>query len=76
MSPALRTYIIAHKAAFKNIAVFTSSGGSKPDKVVAKIEALAGKNAIASEGFYDREYSEKKSTELNTKITAFAGKLK
>jgi flavodoxin len=75
MSPAIRTYITGNKAAFKEIAFFTSSGGSKPDKIVAKMETLAGKKAKASAGFFDSEHKEKARAKYEEKIKTFTAQL-
>jgi flavodoxin len=76
MTPAVRTYIATHKAAFKEIALFTSAASSKPDRTVGRMEELAGKKARASVGFFDREYSEKKRAVYEEKLKAFVAHLR
>jgi flavodoxin len=76
MTPAVRTYIADHKAAFKEIAFFTSAAGSKPETTVKKMETLAGKQAEAFVGFFDREYKEKKRAAYEEKLNAFVAKLR
>lgn len=76
MSPAVRTYITAHKAALKDIAFFTSAGATKPDGIVGKMEALAGKKARASEGFFDRELKDTNTASYEAKLNAFISRLK
>jgi flavodoxin len=76
MTPALRTYIAAHKAAFREIAVFTSAGGTKPEKIVGKMEDLAGKKARAQAGFFDSDYKEKNRARYEEKLNAFVAGLR
>jgi flavodoxin len=75
MTPAIRTYITNNKAAFKEIAIFTSSGGSRPEKTVERMETLAGKKAKAYIGFFDTEYKEKNKTKYEEKLQGFVAKL-
>jgi flavodoxin len=72
MTPAIRAYITAHKAEFKNVAFFTSAGSTKPDKIVKKLEALSGKTAKASAGFFDKDQTEKHKAAYAGKLDAFA----
>lgn len=76
MTPAIRTYITNNKAAFKEVAFFTSSGGSKPDKTVQRMETLAGKKAKAYAGFLDREYKEKNKAAYEEKLNGFIAQLR
>lgn len=76
MTPAVRTYITAHAAAFRKVALFTSAASSKPDRTVGKMEALIGKKASASIGFFDREYSDKKRAAYEEKLNAFVAQLR
>lgn len=76
MTPAARAYITAHKDAFKAVAFFTLAGGTKPDKIVAKMEALAGKKAVASTGIFDSELKEKNTAVYEQKLGAFIAALK
>lgn len=76
MTPALRAYITANKAVFKNVAFFTLSGSTKPDKIVKKMEVLSGKTARASTGFFDSDLKVKNRAAYEAKLKAFADKLK
>jgi len=76
MTPAVRTYIANNKAVLKQIAVFTTAGGTKPDKIVAAIEELAGKKALAFEGFFQGEIKDKNSAKYEDKLHAFLAKLR
>lgn len=76
MTPAIRTYITEHKAALKEIACFTSAGGTKPGRIVTRIEELSGKKAIATAGFFDRDLKEKNRVSYEEKLNAFIGSLK
>lgn len=76
MTPAVRTYITANKALLKKIAVFTTAGGTKPEKIVAKIEELAGQKAMAFAGFFAGEINGKDRSKYNEKLNAFVVGLK
>ena len=76
MTPALRTYITNNKASLKDIAVFTTAGGSKPDKIVKKIEDLSGKKAKISAGFLASEINDKDHAKYDAKLNAFVAGLK
>jgi flavodoxin len=76
MTPAVRTYIANNKAAIKKVAFFTSAGGTKPDKIVSKMETLAGKKAIASAGFFDSDHKEKNRARYEEKLNTFVASLK
>jgi flavodoxin len=71
MTPAIRTYILAQKNSFKEIAFFTTAGGTKPDKIVKKMEALSGKNAKTSAGFLESDLEEKNKSHYTETISAF-----
>jgi flavodoxin len=51
MTPAIRTYVVNNRRVFKSIAVFTTSGLTKPDKVVKHIEVITGQKAVGVAGF-------------------------
>lgn len=76
MAPALRTYIAGHKASFKQIAVFTTAGNTKPDKIAAKMEALAEKKASALAGFMESDLKEQNRAVYEEKLNAFVAQLK
>ena len=71
MTPALRTYITNNKQSFKSISVFTTSGGSRPDKTIKKIETLAGKKAVSAGGFFAVEIKNKDPKAYQEKLQAF-----
>ena len=71
MTPALRTYITNNKQSFKSISAFTTSGGSKPDKTIQKIETLAGKKAVSASGFFAGEIKNKDPKAYQEKLQAF-----
>lgn len=76
MTPAARAWLAAHKDALKTVAFFTLAGQTKPDKIVAKMEALAGKKAVAFTGFFDGELKEKNKEVYDQKLNAFIAALK
>jgi flavodoxin len=76
MTPAVRKYITDNKAAFKEVAFFTSAGGSRPNKTVERMEALCGKQAKAFVGFFDEEYEEKNRPKYEEKLNGFVTKLR
>ena len=76
MAPALRTYIIDHKAALKQIAIFTTAGNTKPDKIAAKMEALADKKASALAGFMESDLKEQNRAVYEGKLHAFIALMK
>jgi flavodoxin len=55
MTPAVRTYLSAYKNDFKNVAFFTTAGGTKPEKIVRSMEDLAGKKGLGYVGFVQKE---------------------
>jgi flavodoxin len=76
MTPAIRTYILDHKNAFKDVAFFTTAGGTKPEKIVKKMEALSGKKAIASTGFVESDLKDKNKTKYEETLAKFCELLK
>jgi flavodoxin len=76
MTPALRTYITATRTQLKQIAVFTTSGSTKPDKIVQKMESLAGKKAVSSIGFFSADFKEDNKVQYNEKLNSFIPLLK
>lgn len=76
MAPAVRTYITANKAAFKEVAFFTTSGGTKPAKIVQKMESLAGLKAKTYTGFFAGELKESKRAVYDKKLSDLIGSLK
>jgi flavodoxin len=69
MVPAVRTYIEQNKSKLKDTAVFTTAGNTKSERIVASMEELTGKRAIASTDFCSKEL--KDSQIYDTKISAF-----
>jgi len=69
MTPAIRTYITMYKDKLKKVAFFTTAGGTKPDKIVVKMELLAGKKSVAFTGFNRGELKNEKV--YNEKLNAF-----
>jgi flavodoxin len=55
MTPAVRAYLLQCAARFTNVAFFVTSGGTPAAKVVPAMEGLAGRKAVAFEGFDARE---------------------
>jgi flavodoxin len=54
-TPAVRTYLLQHKNDFKKIAVFTTSGGDRPDKTVAYLATLLPQKILASAGWTEAD---------------------
>jgi NAD(P)H-hydrate repair Nnr-like enzyme with NAD(P)H-hydrate epimerase domain len=48
VSSPMRSFVRAHAAQFKRIAVFCTQGGNGGPKVLAEIAALCGKDAVAT----------------------------
>ena len=71
MTPAVRTYILAHKSSFKDVAFFTTAGGTKPDKIVKKMETLSGKPSKAYTGFFESDLDEKSKTHYADIVSSF-----
>ena len=76
MSSAVRTYITNNKASFKEAAFFTTSGGTKPEKIVAKMEALAGLKAKASTGFVPSDLKKSNQSRYDKMVSDFVAALK
>jgi flavodoxin len=55
MTPAIRTYITQNKDKFKEVAFFTTAGGTPPEKTISAMENLCGKTRIAAVGFNRKE---------------------
>jgi len=55
MTPAIRTYITKNKDKIKNVAFFTTSGGTSYEKVVPLMEKHLGKEALFKTGFLEKE---------------------
>ena len=69
ISPPARTYINKNKGKFKNLAFFTNSGNTEPDKVVKKMEELAGVKGLAFTGFADKDFEN--PLEVQKKVYTF-----
>jgi flavodoxin len=55
MAPALRAYIMKYRDKCAAVAFFTTAGGTEPARIVAAMETLAGKKALASAGFTQKK---------------------
>lgn len=73
MTPAIRTYLTQYPKAFKNLAVFTTSGDTDPKKIVGSIEKLTGKTALAYAGFSEKDL--KNVETFNTRLSEFEKQL-
>ena len=76
MTPAVRTYISNNRSSFKDVAFFTTAGGTKPDKIITKMETLSGKKAKAFAGFLASEINSKDTSKYDQKLSAFISSLK
>ena len=76
MTPAVRRYISDNKASFKEVAFFTTSGSTKPDKIVAKMEVLSGLKARGSVGFFERDFEVESKVIYDKKLSDFLAGLK
>lgn len=74
MSPAVRTYITRNKDNLKQIALFTTAGGTGPDKIIKKMEELAGKKAVTSAGFVEDDLEDESKTSYSAKVKTFTDK--
>lgn len=73
-TPAIRTYIEKTKANLKNIAIFMTSGGTQPEKIVKFLEDMAGKKSVASIGFVPEELKDEKL--YKEKLSGFINQIK
>ncbi len=73
VSPAIRAYIKQYRGKFKNLAFFTTAGGTAPDKIVKKMEKLSGQKGLAFTGFLEKEFKNQKLIQerLNTFLLHF-----
>lgn len=55
MTPAARSYLDAIRGRAANIACFTTSGGTEPEKLVPDIETLIGRKIVTCGGFCQRD---------------------
>lgn len=69
VSPPLRSYIQANQAAFKQIALFCTEGGSGGEEVFAQIAELCGKQAVATLIVTDADF---KQNAQGDKVSVFA----
>jgi menaquinone-dependent protoporphyrinogen IX oxidase len=58
MTPAVRAYLQRTRGQLRDVAFFTTSHSTDVGRIVASLEALAGRRAIASIGFNARELSD------------------
>ena len=75
MTPAVRAYITKTKGQLKEVAFFTTAGGTKAEKIVPSMEELSGKKAYAWIGFVggDLKNAKKYDEKVNDFATALAG---
>jgi flavodoxin len=77
MAPAVRKYILDNKENFANLAFYTTSKGTKPEKVIKKMEEVSGKKALASFGLFEKEIKKDKNKEVfDGKVSGFADDVK
>lgn len=69
MTPAIRTYLQQNKAQLNNIAVYSTSGSTPPDKIVAEIEKITGKKVVNVTGFDSKVL--KDPAQYQTKLQKF-----
>lgn len=58
MTPAVRTYLMAHKNAIKNVAFFVTAGSAKQEKIPGSLETLAGKKPLGFAIFSKKELTD------------------
>lgn len=71
ITPAARTYLTKHKDILKQVAFFTTAGGTAPDKIVPKIEKVLGRKVIGFTGFVGGELKAESKTVYEEKINKF-----
>ena len=76
MTPAVRAYITGNKASFKEAAFFTTAGGTKPDRIVGKMETLAGLKTKTFTGFFAGDFKEGNRAVYDKKLSGFIEGLK
>jgi flavodoxin len=69
ITPPVRTYLGTIRGAVRNVAFFTTSGGTAPENVVPGMERLLNLHAIASTGLAQRELRDPAC--YQNKLTAF-----
>lgn len=69
MTPAVRAYLQRMSRRFRNVAFFVTSGDTDVGKLVPSLEALAGREALASAGFNQQELLDPQ--EYERKLAAF-----
>jgi flavodoxin len=74
MAPAIRTFLTQYKSDFKNIALYTTAGGTKFEKVIPKVEEVIEKKVVAATGILQNEL--KKKDIYDKKLNDFVGLLK
>jgi flavodoxin len=74
MVPAIRTYISENKDSFKQVGLFTTSGGTDIEKITPSFEEALGKKLKASVGFVPVEIKNMKT--YQDKIGKFIEKIK
>ena len=69
MAPAVRTYLMKFSVSIKSAAFFTTAGGSSPEKTLAGMKEIIGKDPVATASFAGKELKDEKI--YNGKLTAF-----
>jgi flavodoxin len=77
VSTPVRTYLVKYKDMLPaKLAFFTTASGTKPDKIIAKMESITGKKAVASTGFTGQDFSKKNKDAYTKKIDSFVESVK
>ena len=69
MAPAVRTYLMKFSVSIKSAAFFTTAGGSSPEKTLAGMKEIIGKDPVATASFLEKELKDEKI--YSDKLTAF-----
>jgi len=72
-TPAIRTYITQNRTKIKNIAFFTTCGGSAFGKIFNELQKFCGKQPITTLGLTQKEV---KQDQFINKVRSFASKIK
>lgn len=73
MTPAVRSYLKSLRGRVNDVAFFTTSGSTDGARVIAAMEALLGRRAVASVAFNERELRDPAAYEA--KLSAFQAAL-
>jgi flavodoxin len=73
-TPAIRTYLTKYKNDFNKIVIFTTSGGTDPEKTVTGLKTvLEGKKILDFEGWNDTDFKDKEK--YQEKLTRFGERI-